>query len=50
MVLLKLWDSILMLVAQMLLVLILDLFEVVKNLGDLLFVGGDALIKEQKGF
>ena len=49
-VLLKLWDSILMLVAQMLLVLILDLFEVVKNLGDLLFVGGDALIKEQKGF
>jgi len=41
-------DSILMLMAQMLLVLILDLLEVVKDLGDLLFVGGDALIEKQK--
>jgi hypothetical protein len=31
----------------MLLVLILDLLEVVKDLGDLLFVGGDALIEEE---
>ena len=47
--LLELGDSILLLlVAQMLLVLILDLFEVVKNLSDLLFVGRNALIKEQK--
>lgn len=43
-------DSILLLVAQMLLVLILDLLEVVKDLGDLLFVGGDALIEKQKRF
>jgi len=41
-------DSILLLMAQMLLVLILDLLEVVKDLGDLLFVGGDALIEKQK--
>jgi hypothetical protein len=49
-VLLVLGDSILLLMAQMLLVLILDLLEVVKDLGDLLFVGGDALIEKQKRF
>ena len=47
-VVLVLGDSVLLLVAQMLLVLILDLLEVVKDLGDLLFVGGDALIEKQK--
>ena len=45
---LLLGDSELMLVAQMLLVLILDLLEVVKDLGDLLFVGGDALVEKEK--
>lgn len=47
-VVLVLGDSVLLLVAQMLLILILDLLEIVKNLGDLLFVGGDALVEEEK--
>ena len=49
-VVLVLGDSVLLLMAQMLLVLILDLLEVVKDLGDLLFVGGDALVEKEKRF
>ena len=49
-VVLVLGHSVLLLVAQMLLVLILDLLEVVKDLGDLLFVGGDPLVEEEKRF